>query len=168
MSKDWSQDVNDAMQQSRTDRAWLFEVPIPDGSVKRVTDWTDSIEYPEGSGNTFEPTVLNVPSFKQDDKQQLPTMEVEVGNIDKRIQTELKNNDGLVDTDVRVIAINPPNNQSGDEVIDQKFRVKNSGFNQKILRFNLTSFLDQLNTRLTRTIDHTTFPNIPKTRVLVR
>ena len=165
---DLSSNVEDGLQKSRVDRAWLYEVPMPDGSFERVTNYTQEIEFPEDSGKKYQPTVLNVPSFNQNEGQELPTMEVKVGNIDKRFQTVLKDNDGLVGTDVKTKLVLPDKLQDGDEIVDQEFEIKNSSFNKQVASFELVSFLDKLGTRLTRTIDNTTFENIPKTRVIVQ
>lgn len=165
---DLSNNVQQGLQQSRKDRVWLYEVPLPDGTTERVTNYTKEIEFPEGSGKKYQPTVLNVPAFEQTDDQKIPQMEVKVGNIDKRFQTVLKDNDGLVGTEVNTKLIMPDKLQKGDEIVDQEFEIKSSGFNENTATFNLTSFLDKLETRLTRKITREDFPHIPKTRVIIQ
>lgn len=183
---DISQESREGLQRPRVDRTWLVDVIIPPstrrqggvggatGSVRhsenieRITDYEEPIEFPKGSGTTYDPMPLEIPTITQDSSPKIQNNTIKVTHLTRRFGKWFEKHDGLVGNLVIIKLIMPDHRRKEDILFEQTLMINKSSFDRPTAQFEVSSFLNQLENTLTRRVNRDLFPNIPKRRTIIQ
>lgn len=170
MARDQTEDTRKRAASNNQKIIHLIDVPDPANSdTFRATEWTAPVEFPSGSGNTYQPWPLSVESVPIDQSSEVERTRIAFSNVSLQMRTILRENDGLQDENVRVRKVNPDFlGGENDVFFDVTYQVENASWQGQDATLDLRSPFDRADQPLTNTITRERFPGIPNSRALIR
>jgi len=170
MARKQNAETRKASASENTTVIHLVDIPDPaNNETWRITDWTESIKFPESGGDTYDPFTFEFESIPIDQSDQVERTRVSATNVTLEMRSILRRNNGLQDEDIRVRKVHPWILGGEDDVIfDVTYKVEQATWSQQDATLDLRSPFDRAHRRLTNSVTRERFPGIPRRRAIVR
>lgn len=129
-----------------TDSVWItaLEITIPgEANPVRVCDNNEDIEWPTGSGNTFQAFPFEIDEIGDTSKGEIPRVDVRVGNVNRVMEQYVAAYDdyckanGFEPVEVIIYVLNSNNLSSSDPEAQHIFELKQPKTDSKWATFTL-------------------------------